>query len=218
MTDTDPTDTPIQDPPADDPVSGGAAAPEPAEPEFQPVTSQEDFDKRIQERLRRQRSQFPSNEELAALREKAKKADEIEQAQMSELERANTRLAELEAQNAAAAVQRQEALLKAAVMGEATRRQLHDPDAALRLLDHAKVEYDDLGNPTNVADAMDELLKAKPYLAGGGGTRASADLGARGADPATSQLGPDALKTMTPEQIVKARREGRFDALSRGEA
>ena len=83
----------------------------------------------------------------------------------------------------------------------------------MALIDRASLEFEADGTPKNIAEAMDSLLKAKPYLVGGGTTQ-SADQGAR--QGGANQLGKDALKTMTADEIAVATKEGRFDQVSRG--
>lgn len=210
-TDPNPAATPTQDPPAaaDPPVQDSTVDP-PAERTY----TTDDVNRIVQDRLARQKEKFSDYDDLKA---KAAKFDEVEQQQKTELERANERAATLERDLAEATAARQDSLLRAAVISEAAKRSVHDPDAALALVDRSLLEFADDGTPSNIADAMDSLLKAKPYLVSGGATRGSADFGARG-EPGKGQLGSEALKTMTPEQIVKARRDGRFDALAKGEA
>lgn len=52
--------------------------------EFEPITSQEDFEKRLGSRLQRERAKFADYDDLKS---RAAKLDEIEQANKSELER-----------------------------------------------------------------------------------------------------------------------------------
>lgn len=61
---------------------------------FTPIETQEQFDSAIRERLAREREKFSDYDELKA---KAAKFDEAEEARKSDLERANERIAELEA-------------------------------------------------------------------------------------------------------------------------
>jgi hypothetical protein len=66
-----------------------------------------------------------------------------------------------------------------------------------------------------IAEAIDDLLKNKPYLAAQGGKRfgGSGDGGARNAKHKPSQLTHEDLKGMTPDQVNKARKEGRLNEL-----
>lgn len=174
--------------------------------------SQADVDRIVKERLARVKADPPADYE--ELKTKASKLDDLEAANKTELEKAQERMAKAERAAADAAERAQEHLLRAAVVAEAARKNVIDPEAAMALIDRATLEFDKEGAPTNIADAMDLLLKAKPYLVGGG--KGSADQGARSTS-GVGQLSSESLKTMTPEQIVKARQEGRFDAVLKGE-
>ena len=187
-----------------------AAAPAPEAPETPPVRtfSEDDVNRIVQERLVRQKAQYADYDDL---KEKASKFDEAQAEQMSELEKATERAATLERDLEAANAAKQDSLLRAAVISEAAKRNVIDPDAALALVDRSLLEYGDDGSPTNIADAMETLLAAKPYLVGGGNTRGSADLGARGSKG--PELTRDDLKKMSPAEIVKAQNDGRLDHL-----
>lgn len=189
-------------PPTPDP------APDP-EPSFTPVTSQDQFDAMVKARINREREKYADYEDLKT---KAAKLAELEAANLTELEKSQKRTADLERKAADAEARAQENLLRASVVAEAARKNVVDPDAVVALLDRSVLEFNEDGTPTNTAEAVDELLKAKPYLVGTvGGARGNADQGAR--QFSGNQLGDDALKSMSPEQIDKAHREGRFSEL-----
>lgn len=172
--------------------------------------SQEDLDRIVKDRLARQKTQFADYDELKA---KADKLAEIEAANLSELEKAQKAAADAAAERDKILAEAQETRLYAALLAEAAKvdRKVVDPEAAVRLLDRSTLELGEDGVPTNVAEAMDALLEARPFLvvSGGSGTRGSADQGARKTD-GPAQLSKDDLKGMKPEDIVKARREGRL--------
>lgn len=176
----------------------------------QKTFTQAELDKIVQDRLARQRAQFQDYDDLKT---KAAEFDKLNDAQKTELQKANDRAAALERDLATATEERQASLLRAAVVAEAAKRNVVDPDAAVSLIDRSAIEFDDDGAPTNIAEAMDSLLTAKPYLAGGG-RRGSADLGARHGD--AGQVTREQLKTMTPEQIQQAEREGKLATLLSG--
>ena len=69
--------------------------PEQAKPEFQPITSQEQLNALLGDRLARERAKFADYDELKA---KAEKFDEAEKANMSELEKATEANAQLKQQ------------------------------------------------------------------------------------------------------------------------
>ena len=62
--------------------------PQPEQPAFEPITSQEDLDRRIGHRLERERAKFSDYPDL---QEKAKRLEEIEAANKSEAEKAAER-------------------------------------------------------------------------------------------------------------------------------
>lgn len=66
-----------------------------AESEFKPITSQDDLNKVINERLQRERAKYADYKDVKA---KAARLDEIEQANQTEAEKAAKRVAELEAE------------------------------------------------------------------------------------------------------------------------
>lgn len=92
---------------------------------------------------------------------------------------------------------------------------LADPKDALRFLDLDSFEVDEDGevDADELEDAIDDLLKNKPYLAAQGGRRfqGTGDGGAQRKAGRPKQLTEKDLDRMTPEQIVKAQAEGRLD-------
>jgi hypothetical protein len=93
---------------------------------------------------------------------------ERQQANLSEMEKAQQRIAELEREKTALETQRQELRVREAIVGTASRLGFTDPADAIRLLDVASLEYADDGTPKDVEQALKALLAAKPYLAPGG--------------------------------------------------
>lgn len=99
--------------------------------------------------------------------------------------------------------------IKAAAAGK-----LNNPADALLFLDLSSFDVDDDGEVDSaaVAAAVEKLVKDKPYLAAQSKRwEGSSDGGTRNGGPA--QVTEDQLKGMTPEQIVKARQEGRLKNL-----
>lgn len=114
-----------------------------------------------------------------------------------------------------------ERLVKAEVKAAAAGK-LADPADAHRFLDLSAFEVDDDGNvdPEEVADAIDDLLKSKPYLAAQGGStkprfQGTADSGARKGNVRPTQLTEADVKRLSSAgkhaEIVKAQSEGRLD-------
>jgi hypothetical protein len=102
--------------------------------------------------------------------------------------------------------------VKAAAAGK-----LNDPSDALRLLDLSQFEVDNDGNvdEDDIAEAIEDLIKKKPYLAAQGGKRfqGSGDGGARNGTQTPAQLTRTDLQGMTPEEINTAKAEGRLNKL-----
>jgi hypothetical protein len=141
--------------------------------------------------------------ELDDLRAKAKADDE---AKLSEQERTNKRLKELEDAHSALLRTHTATVVGYEVKDAARDMKIIDPDAALTLLPAGAIEFDEAGQPikASVRKALEALLKAKPYLAG----QTEAPPGNRQGPKPASQTGE------TAEQHQK-RMEQRFPALRR---
>src|SRR5690242_1505507 len=77
------------------PEGGNTSGETPAADEFKAITSQDDLNKVINDRLQRERAKYADYKDLKA---KAAKLDEFEQANQTEAEKAAKRIAELEAE------------------------------------------------------------------------------------------------------------------------
>lgn len=102
-------------------------------------------------------------------------------AKLSELEKANKRVAELERQASESQVREQERSVRLAAVETATRLNFRNPDLAYRLLERSDVEFADDGHPKNVQHLLKAVLDRDPYLA----KTAQADFGGgqRGTTP-----------------------------------
>jgi hypothetical protein len=169
-------------------------------------------DRIVQDRLARAKAEPPADyEELKKAKEKL---DELEKANQTELEKATARAEEAERALERTTKEAREIRLRAALLAEAGKaeRRVVDPEAVVQLLDHSTLDIAEDGTPTNAATAVDALLEKRPYLvAQQGGRRSDADQGARG--KAANQLTEADLASMGPEEIVKARKEGRLTEL-----
>lgn len=143
---------------------------------------------------------------IAKLREEAKEAtkrlkafdaerQQAEEAKLSEAERQTKRIADLERQQAERERAAQERILRYEVQLAAQQHGLVDPDAAVKLLDWGRVEYDDAGQPTNLSTLLKDLVKTKPYLAAQPATGPAASP----ANPARQT--PSASRTFTVSQL-----------------
>lgn len=215
---TDPTPTPDPTPaPAPAPTPAPAPEPKPDEPK---TFTQEDVNALM---ARQKRELLAEQPDLTELRAKAKKYDEIEEANRSELEKAQKEADEARAEAAKLKEAARTSTTRSAIMSEAAKaeRKLHDPSAAVDFLmgaDSSLVELDEDGTPKNIAEAMDELLKKRPYLvATGGGRRDAADQGARGGN-LDDQVTREELANMSDEEKNKALRDGRLQNILAGKA
>lgn len=90
-----------------------------------------------------------------------------------------------------------------------------DPADALAFLDLGKFEVDDNGDvdPDEISDAIEDLLTRKPHLAATARPRfqGTGDGGAARKASGPKQLTRADLKGMTPEQIHKAKADGRLN-------
>lgn len=104
--------------------------------------------------------------------------------------------------------------LVAAEFRSAAAKRVKDPRIAAKLVDLDDIEVDDEGNvdADGISAALDALLEEYPDLAPSR-FEGTADQGARGRDAKPSQLTRDDLKTMTPQAIIQAEKEGRLDRL-----
>lgn len=179
--------------------------------------SQEEVDRIVKDRLARAKATPPADYEEA--KRKAALLDQLEEAQATELEKAQKAAAEAQAERDKILAEAKETRLRAAIIAEAAKsdRKVVDPEAVVALLDRSALELADDGTPTNIAAAMDSLLEARPYLvAKQEATRGSADQGAREIG-GIKQMTDAELKALHAagkhDEIAKARREGRLASL-----
>lgn len=145
-------------------------------------------------------------EELEALKApKAPASDD--KADAAEIKRQATRDA-----NAKANTRVVRSEIKAAAAGK-----LADPADALAHLDPKSFEVDENGDvdAEELADAIEDLLKRKPYLAASGRPRfqGTGDGGAVHKTTGPAQLTREDLRGMSPAAINKARTEGRLNVV-----
>ena len=125
--------------------------------------TQEEVNQMMGKTRRETRDKFSDYE---TLKERAAKADELEQAQLTEKERLEARVEQAE-KNAQAADQRiTEAMIATAVQVQAGQMGIVDPEAAFLLVDRANIRYTADAGFSGVEDALTQLLEKKPYLKG----------------------------------------------------
>ena len=142
-----------------------------------PVTfTQEQLDTILKERLARAMAGTKTDlltelgaEDLETVKKTLADAAKAREAQMSELEKAHAQTAEAQAQAAqvtaeaeAIKAQAAEALLKAAVVSQAS--DFHNPMQAWLLIDRSKIEIQDDGTYKGVDEAIKTLAETDPHL------------------------------------------------------
>ena len=167
-------------------VNEGEVEETPPAPSFRPIASQDELDRVISERLRRERSKFA---DYADLKRKAEEFDRISEANKSESERMTSRLTEAEAKAQALAAKVRSKALRAEVAEVSARLGIVDADTALALIS-GSVEFDNDDEPVGVEDSLKELVKRKPFLRAAR-FEGSADSGARNAPVDMSTLDMD---------------------------
>jgi len=105
----------------------------------------------------------------------------LQNASLTEAEKRDQRLAELEREKAIWDTERQDWQTRESVTHAALRLGYADPVDAYSLIDRASLEFDDNGKPRNVDKLLTDLIAAKPYLAGASRPGGSFDGGPRGA-------------------------------------
>lgn len=143
----------------------------------------------------------------------AKRLAEMEEAEKSEAEKLAERIAAADKAREAAEKRARDALTRAEFVAAAAGR-VDDIDLAWRALDADQVVYGEDGSPSNIAELVDAILAKHPKLAAEAKPPAgkAPEQGARGGDVITR----DTLKTMSPDEIEKARLEGRLTHLLGG--
>lgn len=180
--------------------------------------TQADVDRIVQERLARAKPPADYDDLKAA----AQRLEEIEAANKSDLEKAQTRADEAEKRAEQAQNRANDALRRAAVMSAATTAGAIDADAVIAMLDQDAVTIGDDGQVTGAEEAVKALLESKPYLVGTSNgepvKKSVADGGQRGAggDGRPTQLTRDDISTMSSDEIEAARVGGQLADLMSG--
>lgn len=181
----------------DQPGNAGAQGQEP-----------EQFDAEYVKRLRAEAAEYRKR-----LRELESRVRADEEAKLSETERLQKHLAELEREQALYQRERQERTLKYETMLAANRLGIVDPEVAYRLVDLSRVEFDDDGRPANLETILRELLKAKPYLSAAIPNVAPTNPANPARQPQVftrSQLRDTKFFAEHQDEIMRALREGRI--------
>lgn len=143
------------DPPKGDPPKGD----EP--PKFEAITSQDDFDRRLSERLQRERGKFA---DYADLKKKAEAHDKALEAAKSDADKA---IDAARKEGESAATERANTrLVGAEARALAAEAKFRNPALAVRTIDLADVKVNEDGEPDAEAikTKLKELAESEPYL------------------------------------------------------
>ena len=96
----------------------------------------------------------------------AARLKEIEDAERSDLEKAEAKIADFEAREKQWADERRLFTLRAAVQEWSEKLGIASPSLALKALDRDEIEYGEDGEPKNLGDVLAALLEREPVLKG----------------------------------------------------
>jgi len=150
--------------------AGGQTIP----PEPEPQVGEEKIDP-VVARLKAEAADYRKR-----LRELESKVKADEEAKMTEQERLQKRLSELERAQADWERERHEIMLQRHIENVAAKLGIVDPEAAWKLIDLKEVDFDDDGKPKNIEALLKTLIQKKPYLANNFARSAGAGNGAGG--------------------------------------
>lgn len=201
MPDPTPVPTDPQDPPA--PVPDPTLAP-PADPPLDPDEPTEGHLALIAKLREKERQ---GERDAKALAEAQAKLDEIEREKMTDLERAQAEKAAADQALAVLQQQRRDDALRLAVYAQRDTLGIASPDLAIAALDRGSIEFNEIGEPTNVVDALTALLEREPILKGKPAPTPvpRTDGGTRSADPpdlTADELDAASKTGMDPERYA----------------
>lgn len=174
-TDGAPANNPTTTVPANDAASGGGQQPNQQDPIHDPLAkASAELEKyqRLLKAAEKKNADYEAKEKAAA------------DAQLSEMERSQKQAAEWQQKYADTTRAYQERIVSYEIEKQASKLNIIDPDAAVKLMDWTQLEYDDDGMPKNADKVLAALVKDKAYLVA---PPASGANGAQAATPAKPQ-------------------------------
>ncbi len=143
-------------PAAEKPIGNNApAGGQQAEPDK--TFTQQELERIVQERLARERTKFADYDAVKAQAEKWKK---YEEAQKTEGQKTQERIAALERERDVALARANDRLILAAFVGEAARAGALHPEDVFALADISKISVDEAGNVLGVTEAVQAVVSA----------------------------------------------------------
>jgi hypothetical protein len=201
--------------PQDDPIPTQQAEP----PAQEPVEEPFDKDRAMRTIQTLRAAEKEGKAAKAALAEYQKREQEAKDKDLSEQQRLSKTLQQREAELEFERQTRRDQANQHAVERQAAKLGIVDPEAAVKLLDWSSLEYDEDGKPQDVEMALEELVKAKPYLVGrqepkanGNPTNPATRQSASGTRRFTAaQIQDRAFYLANKAEIMRAIQEGRYD-------
>jgi hypothetical protein len=126
--------------------------------------TQEDLDKIIRDRIKRERKAWEQKIE-----------DEKKKAAMTESERLKAEKEESEKKAQSIIERANQRLIRSEVIAQAAGLKIIDPEAAFALMDKTDVKVEDDDRVTGVKEALEDLVKSKPYLVGKANAKKTGD-------------------------------------------
>jgi hypothetical protein len=154
-----------------------------------------------------------ANAEAAKHRKDAKELaafkDQIESEKLSQQEKLEKKLADLQKNHDDYLLRTQERIVNTEIRAQAASLGFADLNDAIRLIDRSELEYDDDGAPINAKEVLESMLKTKPYLAKPMSKPAPS---VSATNPSRSQSNTNALSweiisKMTPDEYNRQRAE-----------
>ncbi len=184
---------------------------EPPKQDAERTFTQEELNAIVQDRLGRERKKF---EDYDDLKTKADKWAELEESQRTELEKAQNRATELEAERDKALLEANSRILSASVMSAAALAGAAHPGDAFALVDLAGLSIGDDGKVTGATEAVKVLVEAgrlvisgKPHAPGlDGGAGAGDRPGDKKLVLSAEELQAAQKMGVTAEQYAKAKK------------
>lgn len=138
-----------------------------------------------------------------------------EEAELSEQERQARRLKELEEKYTSAEQRLRESALHLSVSSEASRLNIVDPDAAVKLIDTSTLEYDEEENKWDgISEALSVLVEDKPWLVRPAQTPAAKESSPANPARRRTRLTREALGKMSQAEIDALPKEDIYAALA----
>lgn len=168
---------------ADDktPVVNANQGTTPQDGNTEPQGGEEKFDAEYVRALRKEAAQYRTR-----LKELETRQQADDNAKLTEQEKLQKRLKELEQQTESQTKALRSRTTEYEVKLAAAQMGIVDPEAAWKLLDTSSLEFDADGKPKDVEKALRELLKTKTYLVGQRQPNAGAGAGGTGGNPKTT--------------------------------